>query len=565
MDIVEESNKTLSRLENNDPGLTSLDIVSLSHTLGDRVAGRFWMHNGADLLKLGNAIGNNEHLTLISFHESLEWTLDTAPLFEGLQRNSTIRNLSLHGSIGIGILNEYVANISSLTRIGILSCDLRGGVAGSLAQAVHMFPNLNIIALCHCKIDDASLKAFALGIKGLSCLQEMYLLSIDEDPTNGYTGCINGTKGAKAIATLLQDPNCNISHLELSSFGFHNNSIQIIVNGLIGNAKLASKLASLNLSFHAIQRSGCESIINLLQSPSCNITSLDLRWCEMNNESLTKIVSCLIGNTKLTYLDLSRNIIGKSCSESIVSLLQHHSGCNLTELHLGGCIVNNNRWLIKIVGSLIDCNTKLMKLDLSDNIIGLSGCEYIATLLKAACCPNSNIRKMNLSNCKVIDDECVTLLARSLVGNTKLECLDLSGNPDITIGSGWNAFISIFLNYSNTTLHSLGKEDSGEDFVPDCLATLLKLNLAVDMEPLIELDAEDGERQPKALPHVIDWFGRRARETTRNRLVPKCIRTRKLSAIFQFARAMPLSFAATPFDVEGKKKKKRKRRRKHYS
>ena len=85
------------------------------------------------------------------------------------------------------------------------------------------------------------------------------------------------------------------------------------------------------------------------------------------------------------------------------------------------------------------------------------------------------------------------------------------------------------------------------------------------MEPLFELDTEDDERKPKALPHIIDWFGRRARETTRNRLVPKCIRTRKLSAIFQFARAMPLSFVATPFDVEGKKKKKRKRRKKHYS
>ena len=68
--------------------------------------------------RLGNAIGNNKHLDGITLKESSEWTtLNTTPLFEGLQRSTTIKKLSLHGSIGIGILNEYGANISSLTRI----------------------------------------------------------------------------------------------------------------------------------------------------------------------------------------------------------------------------------------------------------------------------------------------------------------------------------------------------------------------------------------------------------------------------------------------------------------
>ena len=76
--------------------------------------------------------------------------------------------------------------------------------------------------------------------------------------------------------------------------------------------------------------------------------------------------------------------------------------------------------------------------------------------------------------------------------------------------------------------------------------SLLKLNLAVDMEPLLELDSEDDERKPKALPYVIDWFDRRGRESqTRNEEVDS-INARKLSAIYQFARAMPLEFVPSP-------------------
>ena len=61
------------------------------------------------------------------------------------------------------------------------------------------------------------------------------------------------------------------------------------------------------------------------------------------------------------------------------------------------------------------------------------------------------------------------------------------------------------------------------------------------MEPLFELDTEGDERKPKALPHVIDWFGR-IRGSNQNEEVVKCIDSRKLSSIFQFARAMPLKF-----------------------
>jgi hypothetical protein len=168
MDIVEKSNRTtLRRIEDNDPKLTSLSIVDRGHTTHNPEE-CFWVQDGADLSRLGNAIANNTNLKKISLYRSSEWTsqLDANALFEGLQQSTTIKKLSLHGSIGIGILNEFVANSSSIIDLIIQTCDLGDGVARALSQMITKCPNVDKIFIINCKFDDASLKDLALGIRG---------------------------------------------------------------------------------------------------------------------------------------------------------------------------------------------------------------------------------------------------------------------------------------------------------------------------------------------------------------------------------------------------------------
>jgi len=181
MSIVKISDETLRRIENNDPNLTYINVVSRDYTDNQTVKGYFWLHNGADVSRLGNAIANNTHLKSIELCGTSEWmlatTLDTAPLFEGLQRSTTIKLLSLKGDIGIGILYEFVANSSSITNITLLDCDLRWSVLSrALAQAITKCPNLKVITMFHCNIEGASVKQFASGIKGMSCLQRLELI-----------------------------------------------------------------------------------------------------------------------------------------------------------------------------------------------------------------------------------------------------------------------------------------------------------------------------------------------------------------------------------------------------
>ena len=77
------------------------------------------------------------------------------------------------------------------------------------------------------------------------------------------------------------------------------------------------------------------------------------------------------------------------------------------------------------------------------------------------------------------------------------------------------------------------------------------------MEPLFEWDA-DGEQTLKALPFVIDWFGR-AEEAVAGaeEWEGYMIEQKKLSAIFQFAKAMPLMLVpASRIKVDDKKRKR---------
>ena len=80
------------------------------------------------------------------------------------------------------------------------------------------------------------------------------------------------------------------------------------------------------------------------------------------------------------------------------------------------------------------------------------------------------------------------------------------------------------------------------------------------MGPMFEWDAED-EQNLKALPYVISWFERAGEAiiAAEDGEGGYNIEERKLDAIFQFARAMPLLFvpASPPNDKAASNKRKR--------
>ena len=81
---------------------------------------------------------------------------------------------------------------------------------------------------------------------------------------------------------------------------------------------------------------------------------------------------------------------------------------------------------------------------------------------------------------------------------------------------------------------------------------ILKYHPDIDMGPMFEWDAE-GEQTLKALPFVVDWFERARVAVGESYHVEE----KTLSAIFQFAKGMPLLFVPTSHIKVDNKKRKR--------
>ena len=207
-----------------------------------------------------------------------------------------------------------------------------------------------------------------------------------------------------------------------------------------------------------------------------------------------------------------------------------------------------------------------------------NGCQALASILED---PNCNIRYLSLPD-NYIDIGGVTVIANSLASNTKLAQLNLQNNVfDISDAEG--IFTRLLCNTSTindtySSNHTLEKYNVTvrQSHAGPILASLLKLNRIankghvairkilrfhpdIDMSKLFDWDAED-EQTLKALPFVVAWFekGREAiAELNSIQRESYYIDKRELSAIYQFARTMPLLFvSASHTKVEGAKRKR---------
>ena len=229
---------------------------------------------------------------------------------------------------------------------------------------------------------------------------------------------------------------------------------------------------------------------------------------------------------------------------------------NLQRVELNYCGISDEQ-LLPIVDT-IRGHCMLEELDLYANRIGNAGCETLATLLID---PNCNTRNLHLGN-NTINNEGATAIANSLTNNNKLQKLYLYGsrcsNP-IDQTSIQGVFSNILCNTtSNNSLYAsnhtlkmlhLGQqleqhllsllelnEDTNKSHV--AMKKILQNHSNIDVESLFEWDAE-GEQTLKALPYVINWF-ERTKVAIADDGKEFGIEERKLSAIFQFAKAMPL-------------------------
>jgi len=253
--------------------------------------------------------------------------------------------------------------------------------------------------------------------------------------------------------------------------------------------------------------------------------------------------------------------------------------CNLTDEHF-----------LPIVEAIRE-HPSLEHLSLSANNIGILGCEALATLLEDS---NCNLHTLEIPG-NNIDLVCVNILANSLSNNTKLKVLNLYSNPIDRSRIG-DVFCKLICNassvnstyLSNHTLEEVSfhnMDHRGElnpllhinTFMNEYseINKILRYHPNIDMEPFYDWQS-DGEWTLKGLPYVVDWFERakeavldisfikngvdRGREAVTEEDEDACISlvdTRKLSAMYQFALAMPILFVPAAHTKASNKKRRR--------
>ena len=310
------SKETLRIVEENDDTLTELGICGqeAADTVLSCTKGRlFTSRDGDDYSRLGSSIGRNTNLTEMFVELEVIKSLSVSRgFYNGIKQNSSIQEFKLSGfssdpnndvdfirnpvgDVGCELLRSF-ENSSQLTALHIFSCDIRNAEERVIINTtLGSCTNLKTIYFNFCNMTDEQLLPMVDAIRGHSSLQKLSL----HDNMIGNAGC-------EALATLLEDPSCNLQDLDLSQNQIGNDGGNAIINSLASN----TKLTNLNLSDD-----------NQMENQSDVVNAAVVRLL-CNSESINSIYS---SNHTLETLVLSRT---RPKGIRIASLLELNRGTN---------------------------------------------------------------------------------------------------------------------------------------------------------------------------------------------------------------------------------------------
>eukprot|EP00581_Thalassiosira_minuscula_P012145 CAMPEP_0183713924 /NCGR_PEP_ID=MMETSP0737-20130205/8649_1 /TAXON_ID=385413 /ORGANISM="Thalassiosira miniscula, Strain CCMP1093" /LENGTH=367 /DNA_ID=CAMNT_0025942803 /DNA_START=177 /DNA_END=1277 /DNA_ORIENTATION=- len=275
--------KTMSamrRVDQNDETLTHLLVCEPPTTVredGSHFDITYITNDGPALKRICDGIGQNSHLRDVCFDVSQGWSDNVANrnIFNGLRYNSSIRSLGLsrcelsHG-VGHEVLEAFKYNLH-LVKIAFWRCSVRLEGTRTLSATLSRCTNLREISLSSCLIDDAIVENVVEAIRGHRRLEKLDFM----DNMIGNAGC-------ESLATLIEDPDCNLVTLDLQE-----NSIG--TDGAIAMAKVLPN----NRKVKGIYLDGNENIShagwNAFSNVLCNPASINETY--LSNHTFCMIAS----------------------------------------------------------------------------------------------------------------------------------------------------------------------------------------------------------------------------------------------------------------------------------
>ena len=206
-------------------------------------------------------------------------------LFEGLKRNGSIRTLEMEScnlsqGTGRGLVVTLGDRISKLQCLSLFECRGLGiGDDGALLAALRQFKDLKILNILFCNI------ALVPAIRELHCLEYLNIWGNDV----GRVGC-------EGLASLLQDPRCNLHSIFLASNQIDDICTIILTKALRHNISLVQ----MNLTGNGrITSIGCDAFSKALcNTASINGTYLSNHTLQWVGERVWKNLSPLLTMNK---------------------------------------------------------------------------------------------------------------------------------------------------------------------------------------------------------------------------------------------------------------------------
>ena len=359
---TELTEQSLQRIEQNDPGITSL--LWRDSNFNDEP--------GIIPQRVGIAIGNNIHIK----HLQCENFLDEA-ICRGIAKNRSITHLHLHEIHHLEVISELISilfpffgNNNKLCCLSLNSCEL--------GESHPLYTNAIITALATALSTFNTLKLFDLGANSLTQDRAAEIINALRGHTN--LNKINlslnrlGKKGFLALVRVLKI--CKVSDLDLGYCDIDDECATILVNALQKDTSL--KKLCLDGQYAEFQdeqdihitTTGWGTLFSLLSRNLLEELSLYNTSFSLGNEEALVLAEYLTNNSTLKLLNLGENYnMGRTGWQAVFASLQ------TTALQSLDIRFNRNLPIRDLVRVLERPNCRLVSLNLYR--IGLNDNEVI--------------------------------------------------------------------------------------------------------------------------------------------------------------------------------------------
>ena len=323
-------------------------------------------------------------------------------ILHSLSKLSSLRVLNLQSNKLTEDVGKYISSLilnnTGLNQLLLDKNDIRKGVL-PIAKALQQLNSLQVLGLGYTNMPEEASDDLALAIKG-----NKQLCSLQ----------VGGNNLQSAIVVILQAL-CNLSSLKKLDLG--SNQLGEDIGECLSHVIINNRgLNILFLDYNNIGK-GVLHIAKTLQSVT-SLKSLGLGYNNFPAEVCDELVLAIQSNQCLEFLCLPCNGLNSNVLQSMISI------STLVELNL------NSTQLLEeageILSSIILHNTRLVRLDLSNNSLG-NGALHVMKAIQHL----TLLRTLHLGNVTsggLVSEECGEALSYAMSNNNHLKDVDLSNN-----------------------------------------------------------------------------------------------------------------------------------------